>query len=105
MIGERLAEIRKDYGDTQETLAERLGVSLSTVRAWEQEKSSPSHEMLVTICRYYGISSDYLLGLSETDGKYIRRSFAVQLTKEELQALREYENYLIWKRKQVQKKK
>jgi len=48
MIGERLAEMRKDHGDTQAGLAARLGVSLPTVRAWEQEKSSPSHEMLVT---------------------------------------------------------
>ena len=64
MIGERLAEIRKDYGDTQATLASRLNVSLSSVRSWEQEKSSPPHEMLVTICKLYRVSADYLLGLS-----------------------------------------
>ena len=67
MIGERLSDIRKDHGETQADLAARLGVSLPTVRAWEQEKSSPSHEMLVSICRTYGISSDYLLGLSDID--------------------------------------
>lgn len=41
MIGERLAEVRKDHGDTQAALAKRLRVTLSAVRSWEQEKSSP----------------------------------------------------------------
>ena len=49
MIGERLSEIRKDHSDTQAHVAQKLGVSLPTVRAWEHEKSSPSHEMLVKL--------------------------------------------------------
>lgn len=41
MIGERLSEVRKDHGDTQAKLAQKLEVSLPTVRAWEQEKAPP----------------------------------------------------------------
>ena len=67
MIGERLAEVRKDHNDRQGDLAEKLNVTLYTVRSWEQEKSSPSHDMLVKICRLYHVSSDYLLGLSDRD--------------------------------------
>ncbi len=99
MIGERLAEMRKDHGDTQAALAGRLGVSLPTVRAWEQEKSSPSHEMLVTICRLYGVSSDYLLGLTDLDPAYTQKRRAESLTPEEQKALRDYEAYLRWKRR------
>lgn len=99
MIGERLAEIRKDYGDTQAALAKRLGVSLPTVRAWEQEKSSPSHEMLVSICKLYRVSSDYLLGLSDVDPAYVEQKIMDQLTLEEYSALRDYEKFLLWKRK------
>lgn len=99
MIGERLAEMRKDYGDTQAALAERLGVSLPTVRAWEQEKSSPSHEMLVSICRLYHVASDYLLGLSDVDPVYMEQKRLERLTSEEYTALRDYERYLLWKRK------
>ncbi len=99
MIGERLSEIRKDYGDTQAVLATRLGVSLPTVRAWEQEKSSPSHEMLVAVCRLYHVSADYLLGLSDIDPAYIQQRRLRQLTEEERIALQDYEQYLIWKRK------
>lgn len=102
MIGERLSDIRKDHGDTQADLAERTGVSLSTVRAWEQEKSSPSHETLVEICRIYGVSSDYLLGLSDIDPAYVQRKRLEHFTAEELSALRSYEEFLFWRRKHCQ---
>jgi len=100
MIGERLAEIRKDHGDTQAVLATRLGVSLPTVRAWEQEKSSPSHEMLVTICRLYDVSSDYLLGLTDLDPAYTQKKRQTLLTPEERAEVRDFENFLRWKRKE-----
>ena len=73
MIGERLSEVRKDHGDTQSSLAKKLNVSVATVRSWEQEKSSPAHEILVTICKMYRVSSDYLLGLFNVDPSYIQR--------------------------------
>ena len=50
MIGERLAEIRKDHGDNQDDLARKLNVSVFAIRSWEQEKSAPCHEMLVRVC-------------------------------------------------------
>ncbi len=99
MIGERLSEIRKDHGNTQAALADQLGVSLPTVRAWEQGKSSPSHEMLVAICKLYHVSSDYLLGLSDIDPAYTQRRRLECFTREELLALQDYEEYLMWKRK------
>ena len=74
MIGERLKEIRKDRGDTQATLAKKLKVSLATVKAWESERSSPSHEMLVAICKLYHVSSDYLLGLSNIDPLFFEQN-------------------------------
>ena len=39
MIGERLAEIRKDHGDNQDDLARKLNVSVFAIRSWEQEKA------------------------------------------------------------------
>lgn len=98
MIGERLSEIRKDHGDTQADLAARLNVSLAAIRSWEQEKSSPSHEMLVSICKLYQVSSDYLLGLSDVDPAYAQRKRIDKLTKEELVELLKYEEYLMWRR-------
>ena len=99
MIGERLSEIRKDYGDKQTDLAQKLNVTVSTVRSWEQEKSSPSHDMLVQICRLYYVSSDYLLGLTDVDPAYLKHQQSEKLTSEELAELRKYAEYLLWKKK------
>ena len=99
MIGERLSEIRKDHGDTQLSLAQKLDVSLFTIRAWEQEKSSPSHEMLVAICQLYRVSSDYLLGLSDLDPVYTLRRRTRLFSEDDLRKLAEYEEFLVWKKK------
>lgn len=103
MIGERLSEVRKDHGDTQASLAEKLNVSLFAIRSWEQEKSAPSHEMLVNICKLYQILSDYLLGLSNIDPIYEQRWRLESFDQHELEALREYEQFLLWKRNQQRK--
>lgn len=98
MIGERLAELRKLNGETQELLATTLRVSVSTVRSWEQEKSSPSHEMLVAICKLYGTSADYLLGLTDYDPSDEHRKQQQKLTRAEQDEMHNYEEYLLWKR-------
>ena len=100
MIGERLSEVRKDHGDTQSSLAKKLNVSVATVRSWEQEKSSPAHEILVNICKMYRVSSDYLLGLSNVDPSYIQRRRVESFTQQELEELAEYERFLLWRREQ-----
>lgn len=79
-------------------LAKKLKVSLPTVRAWEQGRSSPSHETLVTICRLYRVSADYLLGLSDTDPAYVQYHHQAHLTAAEQAELQRFERYLFWRR-------
>ena len=99
MVGERLAEIRKDHDDTQAVLAKKLNVSVTTVRSWEQEKSAPSHDLLVLICRIYEVSADYLLGLSDVDPFFEQRRRSTCLDQAELAELRSFEEYLLWKKR------
>lgn len=91
MIGELLAEVRKDHRETQKDLADHLHVSIATVRSWERENSSPSHEMLIAICKLYDVSADYLLGLTRIERPE-------EFTREEMAQIREYEEFLIWKK-------
>ena len=98
VIGERLAEVRKDHGDTQQSFAVKMNVTKYTVSSWEQEKSEPNHEMLVKICRLYEISSDYLLGLSDADPAYIRNRME-NLGQEDQLLLKELEDFLLWKKR------
>ena len=98
MIGELLAEVRKDHNHTQQDLADLLHISISTVRSWESEKSSPSHEMLVSICRLYQVSADYLLGLTRVDPMYVQLQRLENFSQEELNQLRDFEEFLRWRK-------
>ena len=97
MIGERLAEVRKDHKDRQADLAKKLHVTLYTIRSWEQEKSSPSNEMLVRICMLYHVSADYLLGLSNHDPLLYDDLDLSDVGKQDMKNLREYVRFLKWK--------
>ncbi len=103
MIGERLAEIRKDHGDRQADLATKLNVAISSVRKWEQDLYSPSHEILVSICKLYNVSSDFLLGLTNDDPLYSKHRRESKLSNKDMESLHEYEEFLLWKQKKPPK--
>lgn len=62
-VGERITELRNKYNLTQHALAKVLGVSRSSVNAWEMGISTPSVERIVDIATYFHVTVDYLLGL------------------------------------------
>ena len=64
-IGERLVALRTAKGATQEDVAQSLLVSNKTISKWENGASMPDLPMLVELSKYYGITTDALLGLSE----------------------------------------
>ena len=56
-----LASLRKIHGLSQETLAEKIGVSRQAVSKWERAESAPDTDHLIALAELYGISSDELL--------------------------------------------
>lgn len=63
MLGQRINEIRQASGLNQVELAKRLNISKQTVSNWENDNIQPSIEMLVRISKFFGVTTDYLLGL------------------------------------------
>lgn len=59
---ENLKSRRKEKGYTQQTIADRLGVSLGTYRNWEQGINTPDTPTVVKIADYFCVSTDEVLG-------------------------------------------
>ena len=96
--GERLREIRKDHGDTQETLGKKLGYATPTVSKWEQGETEPGLETLKQICRMYEVSADYLLCLTDDDPLLAKKRREI-LSDKSKEALRLFEDYLVEREK------
>lgn len=64
-FGEKLKELRKSHDLDQKQVAENLGITAATVSAYELGKKYPSLDVLIKICTFFKVSSDYLLGLSD----------------------------------------
>ncbi len=68
-LNERLFELRKEKGLTQEEVAKNLGVSPQSVSKWENGLTYPDISLLPSIADFYGVSVDYLLGKDETKNR------------------------------------
>ncbi len=64
----KLYELRRQKGFSQEELANRLNVSRQTVSKWEVGESSPDMENLVAISELFGVSLDELVLNKATAG-------------------------------------
>lgn len=60
-IGEKLFELRKGKGLSQEEVAEKLNVTRQTVSKWETNQSTPDFDKIMPICELYGITTEELL--------------------------------------------
>lgn len=65
MFGERLKQLRESKDITQQDLADILGVSVGTIGMYEIDKRMPNNKNRKKLAEYFGVSSDYLLGLSD----------------------------------------
>lgn len=63
-IAEKLVELRTERGVTQEDVAQSLSISNKTISKWENGASMPDLPMLIELSKYYGVTTDTLLGLS-----------------------------------------
>jgi transcriptional regulator with XRE-family HTH domain len=69
-FGKILRQLRKERNMTQEELGALFNVEKNTVSGWESGRRAPSIETLAGLSKYFGVPSDFLLGL--LDAKNIR---------------------------------
>ena len=64
-FGERIASLRAESGETQQELADALGVRRETVKFWESGDRQIKAADIVKLAKHFEVSADYILGLSE----------------------------------------
>ena len=62
---ERLKELRAEKKLTQSQLAKETGLSQSAIAFWENGQRIPNALAIITLCKYFQVSSDFLLGVSD----------------------------------------
>ena len=62
----RIRDLREDRDKTQQEIAQVLGTSQTMYVRYERGANELPIRHLIALCRYYGVSSDYILGLKDT---------------------------------------
>lgn len=61
IFGDKLIQLRKKAGWSQEELAEQMNVTRQSVSKWEGAQSVPELEKIIRLSELFGVSTDYLL--------------------------------------------
>lgn len=73
-FSERLRYLRKQQRLSQGTLAEKLGVSLRNLQRYEQGGTEAPVSILSKLADIFGVTTDYLLGRTDTPGLHFVKS-------------------------------
>ncbi|WP_283578632.1 helix-turn-helix domain-containing protein [Limosilactobacillus ingluviei] len=65
MLGQKIRDLRKQKRLSQTELGKYIGVSQTTVTAWENGRAEPSSGYLSKLADYFNVTTDYLLGRPE----------------------------------------
>jgi len=59
----RIRDLREDHDKTQQEIADMLGTSQTMYARYERGANELPIRHLISLCKYYGVSADYILGL------------------------------------------
>lgn len=60
-LSNRITQLRKQEGFSQENLGEKLNVSRQAVSKWESGQSTPDLDYIIKMCEIFNVSADYLI--------------------------------------------
>lgn len=81
MIGERLSELRKDMGLSQQEFGKLFNLSKRTISSYETDETEPPNHLIVEFARYFDVSTDYLLGTTKYPKPYCLKESSLFLPK------------------------
>lgn len=95
-LSEQLKKLRKEKGNTQDDLAEHLGITMQAVSKWEREEGYPDITLLPAIASYYNVSVDDLLGVGEIEREKKYSSY-LDRNSELFRAGKSWERVTLWR--------
>ena len=95
MVADKIKFLREQIGLTQSDLAKRLGITRSSVNAWEMGISVPSTQYVVELANIFRVSTDYLLGMKTSAAVSVEG-----LTKEDVEMVYALINHL-WRKNHI----
>ena len=63
-FGENFKKLRKSRNITQKELGAKIGLSKAVVSKYENGMGYPTYDVLIRIAQYFGVTTDYLLGVA-----------------------------------------
>lgn len=85
-MGQRIQDLRKAEGLTQDQLAQKIGVSMAAIRNYENGLREPNSKAMAALERYFRVSGEYLRGEIDRD-TFFQQSEAIQGQLDELISL------------------
>ena len=76
ILAEKIIELRKKNGWSQEELAEKLHVSRQAVSKWEEAQSVPDLNKIISMADIFGVSTDYLLKEELETEQYVEKTYS-----------------------------
>lgn len=97
VFSQRLKEILNQRGETWKEVSQHLNIGKNQQKYWEEKDSAPDGRTLVKLAEYFGVTSDYLLGIDT-----LKEKAMVILNDTEL-TLSEDEKWFVLKLRQLDK--
>lgn len=107
ILGDRIKKERENLNLTREDLAKKIGVSYSAIAMYEQGNREPSNAISIQMCKEFGCSMDYLMGLIDNyrnpKEDLEKKLYALDLSEDEFNNLisiikeNKYSKYLTYK--------
>ncbi|MCL2223102.1 MAG: helix-turn-helix domain-containing protein [Oscillospiraceae bacterium] len=92
----RLGELRQEQSMNQRQVANELGVSQAVLSHYENGLREPKLDFVSKVCAYYGVTADYILGLSDDRTNAATRLSAVVCDKlRKLEDVKQQEGQLL----------
>lgn len=94
-FGNRLKQLREEKGLTQFELAQMINVGRPTIAGYETRSKEPDFEKIIWFCKYFNVSADYILGISDTKNNEIKSDPITHgLNYENIEELKKYADLL-----------